>query len=120
MQALQFVQALGRALHSASLDRNGGQNLQLVYVIGPPRSNKLETHDFGPADLRSLDGAVDGFSLMTYDFSGPNNPGPNAPLKWIHSIMQLHLGTGGDKGLARKIFVGLNFYGNDFELSGGT
>ncbi|KAM1470285.1 hypothetical protein TB2_040800 [Malus domestica] len=117
--ALQFIKELGDALHGVSLERNDKQRLQLVYVIGPPHSEKLQPHDFGPKDLQSLDDAVDGFSLMTYDFSGPNNPGPNAPLKWIHSTMQLLLGTNKNSALACKIFLGINFYGNDFVLTGG-
>lgn len=118
-QALQFVNQLGRAMHSVSLDQHKGQSLQLIYVIGPPRSNELEEYDFGPEDLRRLSDDVDGFSLMTYDFSGPQNPGPNAPLKWIHSTLQILL-DGGHQKLAKKIFIGINFYGNDFVVSGGT
>ncbi|XP_058225662.1 uncharacterized protein LOC131334578 [Rhododendron vialii] len=120
--ALQFIKQLGQALHAVSLERSSGQQrLQLVYVIGPPYSEKLQTHDFGPEDLKSLSDAVDGFSLMTYDFSGPQRPGPNAPLKWVRSTVQLLLGptSNGARILAHKIFVGLNFYGNDFSLSEG-
>lgn len=93
-----------------------------MYVIGPPRSNKLEVYDFGSGDLRKLSDDVDGFSLMTYDFSGPQSPGPNAPLKWIHYILQLLLdaNTGDHQKLGKKIFIGINFYGNDFIVSGGT
>ena len=118
---MQFIKQLGQALHSVSSEKNGKQGLQLIYVIGPPRSEKLQEHDFGPADLRSLSDYVDGFSLMTYDFSGPHNPGPNAPLKWIHSTLQLLLGSVGksDQSLARKILLGINFYGNDFALLKG-
>ena len=120
-QALQFVIQLGQAMHSVSLDQHKRQSLQLVYVIGPPRSKELEEYDFGPEDLRRLGDDVDGFSLMTYDFSGPQNPGPNAPLKWIHSTLELLLdaSTGGNEKLAKKIFIGINFYGNDFVVSGG-
>ncbi|KAI8544985.1 hypothetical protein RHMOL_Rhmol07G0007800 [Rhododendron molle] len=120
--ALQFIKQLGQALHAVSLERSSEQQrLQLVYVIGPPYSEKLQAHDFGLEDLKSLSDAVDGFSLMTYDFSGPQRPGPNAPLKWIRSTVQLLLGpnSNGARSLAHKIFVGLNFYGNDFSLSEG-
>lgn len=102
-----------------TLERKDKKWLQLIYVIGPPHSEKLQVHDFGPKDLRSLSDAVDGFSLMTYDFSGPHNPGPNAPLKWIDSTLQLLLGTNKNSALASKILLGINFYGNDFILSGG-
>ncbi|XP_012835600.1 PREDICTED: chitinase domain-containing protein 1 [Erythranthe guttata] len=120
-KALQFIVQLGQAMHAIRLEQNISQSLQLVYVIGPPRSDKFEEYDFGPDDLRVLGDDVDGFSLMTYDFSGPQNPGPNAPLKWIHSTLQLLLDSsnGYNPKLAKKIFVGINFYGNDFVVSGG-
>lgn len=93
----------------------------MIYVIGPPHSEKLQAHDFGPEDLQSLGNDVDGYSLMTYDFSGPQNPGPNAPLKWISSTLELLRGStsNGVWSLAHKIFLGINFYGNDFILSEG-
>ncbi|RZC84851.1 hypothetical protein C5167_047634 [Papaver somniferum] len=120
-KALQFVKELGKALHSVNSERNDESWLLLVYVIGPPSSINLQEHDFGPEDLKSLSNAVDGFSLMTYDFSGPQKPGPNAPLKWITSVLQVLLsGSGGNsKDLAHKIFLGINFYGNDFAVSEG-
>ncbi|CAN4097394.1 unnamed protein product [Withania somnifera] len=118
--ALQFIKQLGKAMHSVHLERNGKTNLQLVYVVGPPRTDKLQEHDFGAEDLQALYDAVDGFSLMTYDHSSPYNPGPNAPLKWIRSTLRLLVGAGSKcRRLAEKIFVGINFYGNDFVMSGG-
>ncbi|KAG4396709.1 hypothetical protein GLYMA_19G255000v4 [Glycine max] len=59
------------------------------------------------------------FSLMTYDFSNPHNPGPNAPMKWIQIVLQLLLGTSANRtqSLAPKILLGIDFYGNDFSLS---
>lgn len=121
LQALQFVKQLGDALHSINSETISGQQLQLVYVIGPPSSEKLQEHDFGPKDLEILSDAVDAFSLMTYDFSNPHNPGPNAPLKWIQIVLQMLLGTSGNRAqsLAPKILLGINFYGNDFALSRG-
>ncbi|KAL8162456.1 hypothetical protein V2J09_013945 [Rumex salicifolius] len=117
-RALQFIRQIGETLHTVSSNEKDKQPLELIYVIGSPNPEKLQNHDFGPEDLKSLSGAVDGFSLMTYDFSNPYNPGPNAPLKWIHSILQLLLHNA-DKSLARKVFLGLNFYGYDFLLSEG-
>lgn len=64
---------------------------------------------------------MDGFSLMTYDFSSPRNPGPNAPLKWISSTLKTLL-SGTHDGVpspSHKIFLGINFYGNDFVISEG-
>ncbi|CAO2835505.1 unnamed protein product [Amaranthus hypochondriacus] len=115
--AVQFVKQLADALHNVNSHGND-QPLQLVYVIGPPYSEKLQPHDFGTEDLQSLGASVDGFSLMTYDYSNSYSPGPNAPLKWVHSTVELLLGTG-NKNLANKVLVGLNFYGNDFVLAEG-
>ncbi|KAL3337746.1 hypothetical protein AABB24_030067 [Solanum stoloniferum] len=118
--ALQFIKQLGEAMHSVHLERNGKTNLLLVYVIGPPHTDKLQEHDFGPKDLQALYDAVDGFSLMTYDHSSPYNPGPNAPLNWIRSTLHLLVGAcSKSRRLGEKIFVGINFYGNDFVMSGG-
>ncbi|XP_057980557.1 uncharacterized protein LOC131166225 isoform X2 [Malania oleifera] len=119
--AVLFIKQLGQALHSANSGTNNKQ-LQLIYVIGPPHSERLQEHDFGPQDLQILSDAVDGFSLMTYDFSGPHHPGPNAPLKWVRSVLQMLLGSTreGAHPLAHKIFLGINFYGNDFPLSEGS
>lgn len=120
-KALQFIKQLGKALHSASSMNDAAHHLELIYVIPAPRSQNLAEHDFGPQDLQHLSDDVDGFSLMTYDFSGPQSPGPNAPLNWIHASLRLLLGDydGDAHSHAHMIFLGINFYGNDFILSEG-
>ncbi|XP_068644565.1 uncharacterized protein [Aristolochia californica] len=119
--ALQFIKRLGMALHSVSSNGNSNHHLELIYVIPAPRSENLGNYDFGPTDFQTLSAAIDGFSLMTYDFSGPNSPGPNAPLDWVRSSLQiiLHNSDGGAQSHGHKIFLGINFYGNDFVLSKG-
>ncbi|KFK30678.1 hypothetical protein AALP_AA6G014100 [Arabis alpina] len=120
--ALQFVKQLGETLHSTSSPRNNQQHMQFMYVVGPPHSENLQMYDFGPEDLQFLKDSVDGFSLMTYDFSNPQNPGPNSPLKWIDLTLKLLLGSSNniDSNLARKVLLGINFYGNDFVISGDS
>lgn len=121
--ALEFIRRLGQAMHAVNSARNDSHHLELIYVIPAPHSQNLAEHDFGPQDLQELGDFVDGFSLMTYDFSEPQNPGPNAPLSWIHSSMQLLLGgddEGGVHSYAHMIFLGINLYGNDFALSKGS
>lgn len=82
---------------------------------------ELNNQDFGPEDLLQLADSVDGFSLMTYDFSAPQNPGPSAPLNWVqHSLTTLLSAKGSSRDHSRMIFLGINFYGNDFLLSRGT
>ncbi|KAK1326669.1 hypothetical protein QJS10_CPA01g02173 [Acorus calamus] len=118
--ALRFIKRLAQALHSTSSSSDTNRHLQLVYVIPTPRSEDLKEYDFGPHDLQQLMDDVDGFSLMTYDYSGPQSPGPNAPLKWIRSCLHLLLGDTEDvsRSSAHKVFLGINFYGNDFMHSG--
>jgi chitinase domain-containing protein 1 len=96
--------------------------MELIYVIPAPRTEGLNNQDFGPEDLLQLADSVDGFSLMTYDFSGPQNPGPSAPLKWIqYSLTSLLPAKGSvSRGYSHMIFLGINFYGNDYLLSKGT
>ena len=94
-------------------------NLELFFVIPAPRSTQFSKYDFGRDDIIQLVDFVDGFSLMTYDFSGPHSPGPNSPLSWVRSTLELLL-KNGERETARKIFVGINFYGNDFFLSEGA
>lgn len=102
-------------------EKNTARRLNLIYVIPAPSSQDLKDHDFGPDDLQKLGDVVDGFSLMTYDFSSSLSPGPNAPLIWIRSCLQILLGNNDnyDANLASKIFLGINFYGNDFVISEG-
>ncbi|XP_062215375.1 uncharacterized protein LOC133915956 [Phragmites australis] len=118
--ALQFVKQLGEALHSIS-SKSRSRHLELIYVIPAPRMQELNHQDFGPEDLLQLADSLDGFSLMTYDFSGPQNPGPSAPLKWLqHSLATLLAAKGSSHSHSRMIFLGINFYGNDFLLSRGS
>ncbi|XP_078168862.1 glycosyl hydrolase superfamily protein [Carex rostrata] len=120
--ALNFIKQLGEAMHSVNSGPNPSQHLQLILVISPVQSEKLSGYDFGPGDLKELADSVDGFSLMTYDFSGPQKPGPNAPLEWIKYCLGVLLGDDGAEH-AHMIFLGINFYGNDFviaeDLGGG-
>ncbi|WVZ69641.1 hypothetical protein U9M48_018400, partial [Paspalum notatum var. saurae] len=118
--ALQFVKQLGEALHSVS-SKSSSRRLELIYVIPAPRMLEPNNQDFGPKDLLQLVDSLDGFSLMTYDFSGPQNPGPSAPLEWVrHSLTTLLAAKGSSRSNSRMIFLGINFYGNDFLLSRGT
>lgn len=118
LQALNFIKQLGEAMHSVNSGPNPSQHLQLILVISPVQSDKLSSYDFGPEDMKLLTDSVDGFSLMTYDFSGPQKPGPNAPLEWIKYCLGVLLGDEGT-GHAHMIFLGINFYGNDFVIAEG-
>ncbi|GCC16406.1 hypothetical protein chiPu_0021360 [Chiloscyllium punctatum] len=72
---------------------------------------------FGKQDFEQLAPVVDAFSLMTYDFSNQHRPGPNSPIPWIQACVQ----TLDPEAVWRsKILLGLNFYGMDYGILGGT
>ncbi|KAH7289993.1 hypothetical protein KP509_30G027200 [Ceratopteris richardii] len=122
-KALNFVRDLGAALHRVQLPRPN-RNMRLIFVIPPPAAHN-DAKFFTRSDMDMLHRSVDGFSLMTYDYSNPYQPGPSAPLPWIHSCLHMLLGIqqkvqhSGGSTLASKILTGLNFYGNDFVLPSG-
>uniref|UniRef100_A0A0D9YBS9 Chitinase domain-containing protein 1 n=1 Tax=Oryza glumipatula TaxID=40148 RepID=A0A0D9YBS9_9ORYZ len=120
-RALQFVKHLGKTLHLTSSNLSTHHHLKLIYVVPAPRMKELNNQEFRPEDLLQLADSVDGFSLMTYDFSGPQNPGPSAPLSWIQYSLKTLLAAKGSAshGHSHMIFLGINFYGNDFLLSKG-
>lgn len=131
--ALQLVQELGSMLHTTKAVEGLDHNLQLVLVIPPPNSIENNPDMFTSTDMASLSNNVDGFSLMTYDFSSAYRPGPNAPIGWVRACLQLLLPVSAAKHqrdkkidrkatnyqLAAKILMGINFYGNDYVLPRG-
>lgn len=91
-------------------------NIVLILVIPPARGSGLEAFD--AEDFEQLADNVDAFSLMTYDFSSPQRPGPNSPLTWARDCVE-KLVPHADDPRRSKILLGLNFYGNDYTPMGG-
>lgn len=108
MYLVQMVQQMAHRFKSA--------NILLILVIPPAHSNDSEAFD--TEDFQQLAGDVDAFSLMTYDFSSPQRPGPNSPLTWVRSCVE-RLVARSDDSRRSKILLGLNFYGNDYTPMGG-
>ena len=71
---------------------------------------------FDADDFERLVDQVDFFSLMTYDYSNVQRPGPNSPLAWVRSCVEA-LDEGGYN--RNKILIGLNFYGLRYTAEGG-
>ncbi|CAI5495612.1 unnamed protein product [Closterium sp. Naga37s-1] len=172
-RALAFLSRLGSALHATPNPASPTAHLSFFLVIPPnaaaallpEQQRTLPPHAFTAGDLSALHRHVDGFSLMTYDFSPPSHPGPTAPLPWVRLCLQAllpgvapryagaygeDLGVGeeewreelrrgrelrsfvgdedgeeeeGEEGgvgggdarvIARKVLVGLNFYGYEY------
>ena len=68
-------------------------------------------------DLDRMSDSVDYFSLMTYDYSSPQRPGPNSPIDWVRKCVE----TLDPHSYHRsQILLGLNFYGYDYTSEGGN
>jgi chitinase domain-containing protein 1 len=74
---MAFIQMLGKALKR--------EQLKFILVVGPSARFQPPMEPFRNEDLNSILDISDGISLMTYDYSGPHQPGPNAPVTWAES-----------------------------------
>lgn len=81
----------------------------------PPETEGSEYHAT-QEHFEELYDHVTAFSLMTYDYSNLFKPGPNAPIKWVEQCIK-NLNPDGSK--RDKILTGLNFYGMEYQSSGG-
>ncbi|KYO41502.1 chitinase domain-containing protein 1 [Alligator mississippiensis] len=79
------------------------------------RSNQLGM--FTKKEFDQLAPVVDSFSLMTYDYSTPQRPGPNSPLPWVRACVQM---LDPESKWRSKILLGLNFYGMDYSALGAS
>eukprot|EP00073_Rattus_norvegicus_P020303 XP_006230610.1 PREDICTED: chitinase domain-containing protein 1 isoform X1 [Rattus norvegicus] len=104
---IHMLTHLAEALHQA--------RLLVILVIPPavtPGTDQLGM--FTHKEFEQLAPILDGFSLMTYDYSTSQQPGPNAPLSWIRACVQV---LDPKSQWRSKILLGLNFYGMDYAAS---
>ena len=87
-----------------------------VLVIPPPVYAGDQPGKFDAEDVTNLANDVTYFSLMTYDYSSPQRPGPNSPLPWVKKCIRM---LDPDSVFNAKFLLGLNFYGNDYTPAGG-
>ncbi|MEQ2310232.1 Chitinase domain-containing protein 1 [Ameca splendens] len=91
------------------------KELDCILVIPPAVTSTGQPGMFGREEFEELAPVVDGFSLMTYDYSSGPRPGPSSPLPWIRDcVLQLAPNT----QWRQKILLGLNLYGLDFSSLG--
>jgi spore germination protein YaaH len=102
-----LVEELAQALHA--------EHRFLSIAVMPKTSEPGEWDNQKYADWRRIGRAVDEFKIMTYSFSGSwGAPGPQAPLAWVDRVL-----TFAERQVpARKISMGLPFYG--FDWHGGA
>ncbi|XP_044738709.1 chitinase domain-containing protein 1 [Chrysoperla carnea] len=89
-------------------------NLDFILVIPPMRGDDTEIFDATHFD--QLSNSVTAFSLMTYDYSNIQKPGPNSPIDWIKLCVE---SLTSDTKKRKLILIGLNFYGYDYTSRGG-
>lgn len=109
-ELIHLLTHLSEALHEAQL--------KLILVIPPavtPGTNQLGM--FTKKEFDQLAPVVDSFSLMTYDYSTPQRPGPNSPLPWVRACVQV---LDPESKWRSKILLGLNFYGMDYSALGAS
>ncbi|XP_046645969.1 chitinase domain-containing protein 1-like isoform X1 [Daphnia pulicaria] len=87
-----------------------------VLVIPPPLYHGNAPGMFRHEDFIRLVDLVDYFSLMTYDYSSSQRPGPNSPIKWVKKCVEI---LDPESTHRSQILLGLNFYGNDYSINGG-
>lgn len=68
----------------------------------------------GAYDYAALANVVDYVNIMAYDYSYPGgDPGPVAPIAWVQSVAEYAAAKFG----ARKVILGVPFYGYDWDVS---
>ncbi|KAF8790072.1 chitinase domain-containing protein 1-like isoform X2 [Argiope bruennichi] len=93
-------------------------NLILILVIPPPTHFGEEGTMFHRQDFDKLSKHVTAFSLMTYDFSNPERPGPNSPVPWLRHCVEALVPESYSTD-RQKLLLGLNFYGYVYWKFGG-
>uniref|UniRef100_A0A8K9XEF6 Chitinase domain-containing protein 1 n=1 Tax=Oncorhynchus mykiss TaxID=8022 RepID=A0A8K9XEF6_ONCMY len=91
-----------------------GYTLELWSQLGGNKRVSGQPGMFGREQFEQLAPVVDGFSLMTYDFSS-GRPGPSSPLPWLRECV---LELSPNNQWRHKILLGLNLYGLDFSTYG--
>ena len=87
-----------------------------ILVIPPPIYADNVSGMFSKSDFDNLVDSVDYFSLMTYDYSSPAKPGPNAHYGWMKQCVE---NLDKDSFHRDKLLLGLNFYGYSYTTEGG-
>jgi spore germination protein YaaH len=105
----RFMTALAAALHAHQ------RLLSAAVFAKTSEPGRWDTQKV--SDYRALGAAVDEFKIMTYSYSGPwSSPGPQAPLAWTRGVIDFARTI----VPARKIYMGLPFYGYDWHAGGTT
>ncbi|CAG9564648.1 unnamed protein product [Danaus chrysippus] len=108
-KSVKFIQHFGLEMSE--------DNYHLILVYPPFRG--YPSDDFFVQAFNEIHPYVDAVSVMTYDFSNPQKPGPNAPFYWLRLCIEKLIGDDENPTKRSKILLGLNFYGNSYTANGG-
>ncbi|XP_063829550.1 chitinase domain-containing protein 1 [Ostrinia nubilalis] len=108
-KSVKFIQHFGLEMAE--------DELKLILVYPPFRG--YPTDEFFIQAFNDIHPYVQAVSVMTYDFSNPQKPGPNAPLYWMRLCVEKLVGEEDNPSKRSKILLGLNFYGNSYTSNGG-
>uniref|UniRef100_A0A2A4K9T6 Chitinase domain-containing protein 1 n=1 Tax=Heliothis virescens TaxID=7102 RepID=A0A2A4K9T6_HELVI len=108
-KSVKFIQQFGLEMSE--------EDLSLILVYPPYRG--YPTDEFFIQAFNDIYPYVEAVSVMTYDFSSPQKPGPNAPLYWVRLCLEKLVDNDENPSKRSKILLGLNFYGNSYTANGG-
>ncbi|KAL4711527.1 hypothetical protein ACJJTC_000543 [Scirpophaga incertulas] len=108
-KSVKFIQKLGLAMNE--------QGLKLILVYPPFRG--YPSDEFFIKAFNEIHPYVEAVSVMTYDFSSTQKPGPNAPLYWLRLCIEKLIDNEESPLKRSKILMGLNFYGHSYTANGG-
>ncbi|XP_018377824.1 PREDICTED: chitinase domain-containing protein 1 isoform X2 [Trachymyrmex cornetzi] len=91
-------------------------DLDIILAIPPSRGAQVEL--FSKQEFDELASYVNAFSLMTYDYSSIQRPGPNSPLDWTRQCVEF-LAPEKNNHRRSQILLGINFYGYNYTPEGG-
>ncbi|XP_017881103.1 chitinase domain-containing protein 1 [Ceratina calcarata] len=107
LSVVNFIQIIARELKN--------NNLDTILAVPPSMGPKVQL--FNKDHFDRLSPYLKAFSLMTYDYSSIQHPGPNSPLHWARECVELLVPEPGPK--RSQILLGLNFYGYNYTPQGG-
>ncbi|PZC78858.1 chitinase domain-containing protein 1 [Helicoverpa armigera] len=108
-KSVKFIQQFGLEMSE--------EDLSLILVYPPYRGYPAD--EFFIQAFNDIYPYVEAVSVMTYDFSTPQKPGPNAPLYWVRLCIEKLIDNDENPSKRSKILIGLNFYGNSYTANGG-
>lgn len=84
------------------MKRNGRS---LILVISPSSRFPPNMPTFHHKLFMELKDYVDAFSLMTYDYSSPANPGPQSPIRWAEQEVKRLCPDASEVSVYFKLYV---------------